>query len=183
MTTPNTTLSPTQRVEQMTWTNGLFIIAEITGAYSNEIANAKREVLQLATELEAAQKELDDAKFAEETYQFNLAESMKVQSHLRQQLAAKTRECERLQGWLNQANLVHQELSKVTVITGTPSQMPRFVGDVMNQLRTENAEPKKDKERLDWLEKADFNMHSLFVFREGTLRTAIDAAMQPKEGK
>ena len=73
MTTPNTTLTPTQRVEQ--------------DAANHSSGVTKSLALQLATELEAAQRDL------EATGRVVLARDSSI-ANLRQQLADKTRECD-----------------------------------------------------------------------------------------
>ena len=111
---------------------------------------------QLATELEAALKV--------ET------EFRRINNGLCQQLADKTRECEK---YLTRIQMVEEY-------------------KINDQLRTENVELKKDKERLDWLERhqeikimrAEFGgkmqwwLHRITPhdLQYDSLRTAIDAA-------
>ena len=149
MTTPNTTPSPTQRVEQLRVEIDALMQE---GRHASAFGKMSQGLYQLATELEAAQKDLAKWKGREpEIYQHketrrraiitsceidggnDSGEPMdvidKCIKDIRQQLAAKTRECEELSNHCTKLEQDHVQM------------------DVqLNQLRSENAELKRDKE-------------------------------------
>ena len=149
--------TPTQRVEQLRDK-----IARSTDDIPPNAVALVNLALQLATELEAAQKDLEMRAIRDDG-QCDLI------ANLRQQLADKTRECEAEQ--FGASKLLKQN----------------------DQLRAENTELKKDKERLDWLEKTDCAIgrptgrrNNYYIFTDPddytgrTLRDAIDAAKGDK---
>jgi chromosome segregation ATPase len=147
-TTPNTTPTPTQRVEQASYLQQNNPVVPMCIA------------LQLAKEYEAAQKSHNETLS-------NGLDLIDKNEDLRQQLADKTRECGLIANQRNACGKMAADLA-VTV----------------NKLRAENAELKKDKERLDWLvgqktlpsvHCGDFHYWGNSDSRE-SLRTAIDAA-------
>ena len=137
--------TPTQRVEQLRDK-----IARSTDDIPPNAVALVNLALQLATELEAAQKDLEMRAIRDDG-QCDLI------ANLRQQLADKTRECEAEQ--FGASKLLKQN----------------------DQLRAENTELKKDKERLDWLEKHRYSyIYETFCYHPSLAapnwRTAIDAA-------
>jgi hypothetical protein len=117
MTTPNTTPSPTQRVEQ-DWENHFDPDYSINGFSKDYVA-------QLATELESVQCELSILR--------NYNRAAEEQTNLRQQLADKTRECEELDAV---RKIILDHIGYATVTQNT-----------IKEIIAENAELKKDKER------------------------------------
>ena len=194
-------LTPTQRVEQ---------VINTTLGYPAEAQAMRPLALQLATELEAAQKQLeikqllpfhgcfsgdcphDNSNQCVEALKQYVSE-MEFSEHkyqdLRQQLADKTRECD-------EKHCPDCCCGASWKALGISENTGKSIPDHINQLRAENVELKQDKERLDWLEKVSTNSMEYFQgcskpqWRYGfndslpwheSLRTAIDAARKEQK--